>query len=195
VHGVCVRVCMAGLVRPCIMPWLGWFFLMLSLLWILLQVLSRMAGQLSLHCPLLKSKDRAGLLVSFPEGMVSCKPGQVLGFLPWNFCRAMWLCGDGFVVWVVRSNRGGGLCLPWMWMMCVESMFPSVRLTAFVSRGRLLLRVRVRILGFARPCARSLIFVTPLTPRPASRQVVTAPRRCVASCAGIKILSQEVAKY
>ena len=34
---------------------------------------------------------RAGLLVSFPEGMVSCKPGQELGLFPHNFCRAMWL--------------------------------------------------------------------------------------------------------
>ena len=37
-------------------------------------------------------------------------------------------------------------------------------------------------------------FLTPLAPRPASRRVVAAPRRCVASCAGIRILSQEVAK-
>jgi len=39
-----------------------------------------------------------------------------------------------------------------------------------------------------------LIFVTPLAPRPASRQVVAALRRCVASCVGIRILSQELAK-
>jgi len=36
--------------------------------------------------------------------------------------------------------------------------------------------------------------VTPLAPRPASRWVVAAPRRCVASCADIRILSQELAK-
>jgi len=28
-------------------------------------------------CPLLKCGSRLGLLVSFPEGMVSCKPGPV----------------------------------------------------------------------------------------------------------------------
>ena len=37
-------------------------------------------------------------------------------------------------------------------------------------------------------------FVTPLAPRQACRRVVAAPRRCVASRAGIRILSQEVAK-
>jgi len=39
-----------------------------------------------------------------------------------------------------------------------------------------------------------LIFVTFLAPRLASRRVVAAPRRCVASCAGIRILSQGLAK-
>ena len=42
---------------------------------------------------------RAGLLVSFPEGMVSSKPGQELGLMPHNFCRAMWLLQCGFV-WI-----------------------------------------------------------------------------------------------
>ena len=36
--------------------------------------------------------------------------------------------------------------------------------------------------------------LTPLAPRPASRRVVAMPRRCVASCAGIRILSQGLAK-
>jgi len=50
---------------------------------------------------------RAGLLVSFPEGMVSCKPGQELGLLPHNFCRAMWLlqCGFGCMGRRVQSWR------------------------------------------------------------------------------------------
>jgi len=56
--------------------------LMLVIFRILLQVLSRMLGQLSLLYPLLKSEDRAGLHVSFPEGMVSCMPGRGLGLLP-----------------------------------------------------------------------------------------------------------------
>jgi len=55
---------------------------MLTLFQILLQDLSRMLGQLSLLYPLLKSEDRAGLHVSFPEGMVSCMLGQGLGLLP-----------------------------------------------------------------------------------------------------------------
>jgi len=37
-------------------------------------------------------------------------------------------------------------------------------------------------------------FVMPLAPRPASRGVIAAPRHCVASCAGIRILSQELAR-
>jgi len=58
---------------------------------ILLQVLSRMSGQLSWLCSLIQSGSRAGLLVSFPEGMVSYKPGQEFGLLPYGFCRVMWL--------------------------------------------------------------------------------------------------------
>ena len=108
----------------------------------------------SLSVALLFFLLRAGLLVSFPEGMVSCKPGQELGLLPHNFCRAMWLLQCGFSCMGRRSNRGGGLCLPRMWMMCGVSMFPSVRLETVVSPGRLLMRLRVRILRFARPCAR-----------------------------------------
>ena len=94
---------------------------------------------------------RAGLLVSFPEGMVSCKPGQELGLLPHYFCGYY---SVDLVAWGVGSNRGGGLCLPWMWMMCGVSMFPSVRLAAVVSPGRLLMRWRVGIVRFVRPCAR-----------------------------------------
>jgi len=49
---------------------------------------------------------RAGLLVSFPEGMVSCKPGQELGLLP-HICRAIWLlqCGFGCMGRRVQSWR------------------------------------------------------------------------------------------
>jgi len=36
-----------------------------------------------------------------------------------------------------------------------------------------------------------VVFVTPLAPRPASCRVVAAPRRYVASCAGIRILSHD----
>jgi len=71
--------------------------------------------------------------------------------------RIVGLCGCctlRVVSGVVRGNRVCGLCLSWMWMICGVSMFPSVRLTAVVSPGRLLVRLRVRILMFARPCAR-----------------------------------------
>jgi len=63
-------------------------------------------------------------------------------------------CIVGVVAWGVESHRGGGLCLPWMRLMCGESMFPAVRLAAVVSPGRLLMCWGVGILGFARPCAR-----------------------------------------
>jgi len=58
---------------------------------IFLQDLGRQARQLSLSCSLLESSDRAGLLVSFPKGMVSYKPGQALGLVLRIFCWAMWL--------------------------------------------------------------------------------------------------------
>jgi len=95
---------------------------------------------------------QAGLLVSFPEGMVSCKPGQELGIL--IFAGPCGCCSVDLVARGVGSNRGGGLCLPWMWMMCGVSMFPSVRLAAIVSPGRLLMRWRVGKVKFARPCTR-----------------------------------------
>ena len=58
-----------------------YFFVMLTVCLVLLQVLSHMQGQLSLLCPLLKSEDQASWHVSFPEGMVSCEPGQGRGLL------------------------------------------------------------------------------------------------------------------
>jgi len=42
-------------------------------------------------------------------------------------------------------------------MMCIVSMYPSVRLAVFVSPGQLRGRLRVGLLMFARPCARGLI--------------------------------------
>jgi len=79
--------------------------------------------------------------------------GRSLG----SCCRIVGLCGCctlRVVAGVVRGNRVGGLCLAWMWMICGVSMFLSVRLAAVVSPGRLLMRLRVGILMFARPCAR-----------------------------------------
>ena len=40
---------------------------------------------------MLRSEDQAGLPVSFPEGMVSCKSGCELGSLPLHSYLAMWL--------------------------------------------------------------------------------------------------------
>ena len=92
---------------------------------------------------------------------------------------------------ILRSNRGGGLCAPWMWMMCV-SMFQSVRLAACVSSCWLrCLRVGIRM--YACPCARGMV-CDALAPRLASRSVVAAPRCCVASYACIGTVSQGLAK-
>jgi len=77
-------------------------------------------------------------------------------------------------------------------MMCVVSMFPSVRLAAFVSPYRLRGCLRVGTGIFARPCARGVI--CDVAPKLASRQVVPAPCCCVASCACIGIVSQGLAK-
>jgi len=61
-----------------------------------LLVLACQARLLYLSYSLLDS-GRAGLLVSFPEGMVSCRPGQVLVLELRVFCRVMYLlqCGSG----------------------------------------------------------------------------------------------------
>ena len=86
--------------------------------------------------------------LSYPEPYYasSCGPCLLLA-------AAIGLLEDFSSVECVLSSRGG-LCLPWMWMMCGVSMFPSVRLAAVVSPGRLLMRLGVRILRFARSCAR-----------------------------------------
>jgi len=61
-----------------------------------LPVLTCQARLLYLSYSLLDS-GRAGLLVSFPEGMLSCRPGQVLVLELRVFCRVMCLlqCGSG----------------------------------------------------------------------------------------------------
>jgi len=94
--------------------------------------------------------------------------------------------------WGVESHRSGGLGLPWIKLMCDVSMFPAVRPAAVVPPGRLFMGgseswsflVLVPV----------VVFVTPLAPRPADCRVVAAPRLCVASRAGIRIVSQEFAK-
>jgi len=100
-------------------------------------------------CPLLRSEDRAGLPVSFPKGWCRASQGMSSEICP---SIPAWPCGCCSVccfAWVIRSSLGGA---PRMWMMCV-SMFPSVRLAAFVSSCRLR-GLRVGILQFACLCAR-----------------------------------------
>ena len=80
--GVCVlsSCCNLSVVRP-------WRFVLGR---DFLPVLTCQARLLFLSCSLLDSV-RAGLLVSFPEGMVSCRPGQVLVPELHVFCRVMCL--------------------------------------------------------------------------------------------------------
>jgi len=47
------------------------------------------SGLCPVLCPLHRSEDRAGLPVSFPEGMFSCKPGIALRISPRHSCRNM----------------------------------------------------------------------------------------------------------
>jgi len=104
-----------------------------------------------------------GCSILGPERVCSCPSPK--GWYRTSRARRLYLsravfvgtCGCwsvGVVVWGIGSHRGGGLCLPWMRLMCGVSMFPAVRLAAVVSPGRLLMRWRVEILGFVRPCAR-----------------------------------------
>jgi len=97
-HGSAARVYAPGLLRPWLMrlsfvplSQRAWYeFLLLSLwLW---------QGLCPVLLPLHRSEDRAGLPVSFPEGMVSCKPGRELRMSSSHFCQSIdvmlhpWCC-------------------------------------------------------------------------------------------------------
>jgi len=90
-----------------------------------------------------------------PGGWCRASQGESSEFCPSISAGPYGCCCVCCFAWVVRSNRGGGLCAPWMWMMCV-SMFPSVRLAAGVSSCWLCC-LRVGIRKFARPCARGMV--------------------------------------
>ena len=68
---LCVGNFVAVRVHPGVGPCLGYFMCMGTALRILLQVLGVKLGLRCSLCTVLKSEDRAGLHVSFPEGMVS----------------------------------------------------------------------------------------------------------------------------
>jgi len=114
---------------------------------IFLQVLGRQAR-------LLDSGDRAGLFVSFPEGMVSCNPGQALVFEPRIFFWAMWLmkCGCSCMGRRVPPWRRAVPAVDEADVQCVH--VSGRQACSVVSPGRLLMRWRVGILRFARPCVR-----------------------------------------
>jgi len=90
-----------------------------------------------------------------PKGWCRGSQGKSSEFCPSIPAGPYGCCCVCYFAWVVRSNLGGGLCAPQMWMMCV-SMFPSVRLAALVFSCRLRC-LRVGIGMYARPCARGVI--------------------------------------
>ena len=64
---------------------------------------------------MLRSEDQAGLPVSFPEGMVSCKSGCELGSLPLHSCLAMW-----FLQLLLFCM--GHKVQSWSWSMCASAV-------------------------------------------------------------------------
>jgi len=95
----------------------------------------------SVPCSSLKT-ERACTCPS-PKEWYRAGSGRSLGFCRRIFVGPCGCCSICVIAGVVRCNRVGGLCLPWMWMMCDVSMFPSVRPVASVSSCRLLARLRV----------------------------------------------------
>jgi len=65
-----------------------------------------------------------------PKGWYRASRAQSLGLSRLFLVGSCSCCSVDLVAWGVGFNRGGGLCLPWMWMMCGVSMFPSLRLAA-----------------------------------------------------------------
>ena len=116
--------------------------------------------------------DRACLYPS-PRGGCRASQGESSELCPSIPARPYGCCCVCCFAGVVRSNRRGGLCAPWRWV-CV-SMFPSIRLAAFVSPGRLRVRLRVGILRFARPCASGVICYA------SCAEAGFSPGRCCAS--------------
>jgi len=124
-------------------------------------------------CPSPKEWCRAGLVGS----MGSCR-GLVV--------RPFWCCSLCLVAWVVSCPDVGGLCLPKMWIMRVVSSLPPLRPALSMSSYRLSACLRVGILNFAGVCARG-DFCDVFGAEAGCLPVVAAPRRCVASCAGVRI--------
>ena len=130
-------------------------------------------------------------LSSFFSSFVSlCRS---LKLLPHNFCLAMWLlqCGFGCMRRRVQSWRRA---VPAMDVDDVRCVHVSVHQAC---NGCVSESTTYALEGLNLEVCSSLcpwwFFLTPLALRPASCQVVSAPRRCVVSCAGIRILSQDLA--
>jgi len=131
-HELAVGVYAACLLRPWLM-WLSfvplsqraWYeFLLLSVcLW---------QGLCPVLLPLHRSEDRASLPVSFPEGMVSCKPGRELRMSPCHVRRSMDVMLCRGVAWVVRSICEGELGESRMRMASASASLPSLQLAAYV---------------------------------------------------------------
>jgi len=117
---------------------------------------SSVSCQGSCFCSILCSSQRTNRACTCPSPKEWYRAGcgRSMGSCCRIFVGLCGCCSIRVVAGVVRSNRVGGLCLLWMWMMCDVSMFLSFRPAASVSSCRLPARLRVRILNFACPCAR-----------------------------------------
>ena len=83
--------------------------------------------------PLHRSEEHASLPVSFPEGMVSCKPERQFRMSAHHFRWSMDVMLRPGVAWVVRSIREGQLGESQMRMASASASLLSLQFPAFVS--------------------------------------------------------------
>ena len=138
----CAHRLAVGVHTVCLLhPWLMWLSFPLSQrAWYEFLILSLCLwqGLCPVLLPLHRFEDSVSLPVSFPEGMVSYKPGRELRMSPRHFRRSMdvMLCPWG-VAWVVRSIREGELGESRMRMASASASLLSLQLAEFVSLCRL----------------------------------------------------------
>jgi len=94
---------------------------------------------------------RAGWVCSYPFPRKWYRAGPA--WCGTTVVESFRVCSVEIMVWVVRSERGGGLCLSWIWVMPMMSSLPRMQRAACVAPGRLLVHLRVGILKFAPPCS------------------------------------------
>ena len=137
--------------------------------------------------PLYRSEDSAGLPVSFPEGMVSRKPGREPRISPRRFCPSMSLLVCLLYCCMGRKAR------TWRQAGRVSDVDDTRFCLAPISLACSLC-ILVLAAWMLENQDHFSCFVTRLTPGQASCLVVSAPRCFVASCASTGIVSQGLAR-